>query len=297
GRRQDPLVARNPLKSFDSREPGRSLRTGPVDSRGQKRSLKPGVGPKPFGAAAVIGSLVVAGAILAGAMSWLAPDSTVRSEVATPAPAAVPVEAPAAAPATTPEEPEAAAPRAFLDPAGAGATAYAAGDYETALAQYRLAVERNPQDAEAHSNLGQMLVRLERPDEALPFFDRAIALLPERWAYHFNRARALGLLDRWDEAIAGYRRALQIFPEDYATAFNLAQALHRKGDEAAAVQAYLHAIELDPTDASFRKALGISYERLQQRADAAAAYAEYLRLLPEAPDAEKVRARIAELTK
>ena len=86
-------------------------------------------------------------------------------------------------------------------------------------------------------------------------------------------------------------------PDDYAITFNLAQALHRTGDEAAAVEAYLRAIALSPDDASFRMALGTSYERLQKPADAAAAYGEYLRLSPEAPDAEKVRTRIADLTR
>ena len=53
---------------------------------------------------------------------------------------------------------------------------------------------------------------------------------------------------------------------------------------------------MNPSDASFRLAIGISYERLDRRADAAAAYGEYLRLLPAAPDADRVRARIAQLT-
>lgn len=198
----------------------------------------------------------------------------------------------AAASSATPQSEE----RAFLDPSGAGALAYAAGDYAGALSRYEAAIERNPDDAESHSNLGQMLVRLNRVEEALPHFDRAIAILPQRWAYHFNRARALALLERWDEAIAGYRQAQQLFPDDYATAFNLAQTLHKKGDEAAAVEQYLRAIALDPSDATFRLALGISYERLQRRADAAAAYSEYLRLAPDAADAEKVRERIALLT-
>jgi Flp pilus assembly protein TadD len=80
------------------------------------------------------------------------------------------------------------------------------------------------------------------------------------------------------------------------TTFNLALSLHKKGDEAGAIEQYQKAINLQPDDASFRKALGISYERLQKPSEAAAAYQEYLRLSPAAPDADKVRARIAELT-
>jgi tetratricopeptide (TPR) repeat protein len=196
--------------------------------------------------------------------------------------------------------PEAAAPeggmdRPFLDAAGAGSTAYAAGDYESALAQYLAAVEKNPRDAESLSNLGQVLVRLNRTPEAIPYFERASAILPGRWAYAFNLARALGLVGRLDESVAEYRRAQQLFPDDYATAFNLALALHKKGDETGAVPQYEKAIALQPNDASFRKALAVSYDRLQKAPEAAAAYQEYLRLSPSAPDADNVRARIAQL--
>jgi tetratricopeptide (TPR) repeat protein len=186
--------------------------------------------------------------------------------------------------------------RPFMDPAGKGAASYYAGDYATALAQYQAAVERNPQDAESLSNLGQVLVRMNRVQEAIPYYERALAILPDRWSYQFNLARALGLLGRTDESVAAYRRAQQLFPDDYVTAFNLALSLHKSGDDAGAVEQYQKAIALQPEDASFRLALANSLVRVDKRAEAAAAYQEYLRLSPSAPDADKVRARIAELT-
>jgi tetratricopeptide (TPR) repeat protein len=187
-------------------------------------------------------------------------------------------------------------PRPFMDPSGAATVSYQSGDYLSALAQFEAAVAKNPRDAESLSNLGQVLVRLERTEEAIPYFERACTLNPDRWAYRFNLARALGLLQRWDESIASYRQAQQLFPADYVTTFNLALTLHKKGDDAAAIEEYKKAIELNPEDASFRMAMAISYEALQQRQNAAAAYSEYLRLSPTAADADKVRARIALLT-
>jgi tetratricopeptide (TPR) repeat protein len=199
------------------------------------------------------------------------------------------------------EEPTVAAPttdaeRPFLEAAGKGSIAYNAGDYASALARYEEAVKQNPQDAESLSNLGQVLVRLQRTAEALPYFERATALNPNRWAYRFNLARAQGLLQHWDEAIASYRQAQTLFPDDYATTFNLARALHKKGDDTGAVVEYKKAIALNPGDASFRMALAISYEALQQKSEAAGQYVEYLRLSPLAADADKVRAKIAQLT-
>jgi tetratricopeptide (TPR) repeat protein len=244
--------------------------------------------------AALAASFVV---VVAGLWMWRA--------WGTPRPAAKSVAPPAAsAPRETSapvSEPARAVPqlgrdRPFLDPSGAGAAAYGEGDYAAALTQYQAAVEKNPRDTDALSNLGQVLVKMNRPADAIPYLNRAVSAAPDRWAYQFNLARALGLVGRLDESIAGYRAAQLLFPNDYVTTFNLALSLHKKGDEAAAVEEYQKAINLQPDDASFRKALGISYERLQKSAEAAAAYQEYLRLSPAAPDADKVRARIAELT-
>lgn len=260
--------------------------------------------PAPISPAAkpwqVVAGLLVSAAVVVAAISWLAGGSAPKDEPARPA-TGQPLESDAQPPPADEGQGAAveAAPvgRPFMDATATAATAYAAGDYEAALASYQDAVQRNPSDAEAHSNLGQLLVRLKRPGEAVPHFDRAISLIPDRWAYHFNRGRALALLQQWDASIAAYRTAEQLYPDDYAIAFNLAQTLHRKGDEAAAVEQYRRAIALDPNDASFRLALGISLEKLQKPADAALAYGEYLRLAPQAPDAEKVRARIAQLTR
>ena len=199
----------------------------------------------------------------------------------------------AAEPAATPT-PDAERP--FLEAAGKGSIAYNAGDYASALARYEEAVKQNPQDAESLSNLGQVLVRLQRTAEAVPYFERATALNPQRWAYRFNLARAHALLQQWDDAIASYRQAQTLFPDDYATTFNLALTLHKKGDDAGAVTEYKKAIALNPGDASFRMALAISYEALQQKSEAAGQYVEYLRLSPLAADAEKVRTKIAQLT-
>jgi Flp pilus assembly protein TadD len=186
--------------------------------------------------------------------------------------------------------------RSFVEPSAAGGVSYSAGNLPGALAQFQDAVKKNPEDAESWSNLGQVLVKSGQAEEALPAFQRAIDLVPGRWAYRFNQARALGILGRLDESVDAYRAAQQLFPNDYATAFNLGLTLHKKGDEEAAVAEYKKAIELSPEEASFHMALALSYERLQKPVEAAAAYTEALKLSPSAPDADKVRARIAQLT-
>jgi tetratricopeptide (TPR) repeat protein len=199
-------------------------------------------------------------------------------------------------PAETPPAAAASSPAPFMDRDDQGAVAYRAGDYATALSQYEAAVQQNPNDPEALSNLGQMLVRLQRTAEAIPHFEKATALNPNRWAYRFNLARALGLLERWDESVASYRQAQTLFTDDYVTTFNLGLALHKKRDEAGAAEEFKKAIALNPNEASFRLALATSYDSLNRKDEAAGQYAEYLRLSPLAADADKVRSRICQLT-
>ena len=252
---------------------------------------------KPAKSVPIVPILLIGGVVLAIAVPWVARTATPHKPLPPHAPLQLMVASPPAVQAEqAADEPAPAQPRPYMDDRSSGSAAYASGDFEGALAKYQDAIARHPEDAEAHSNLGQVLVRLGRPAEALPHFDRAIELIQGRWAYHFNRARALRLLGRLDESIAAYRTVEQLLPDDYATLFNLAQTLHAKGDEPAAVREYLKAIALNPNDGSFRLALGISFEKMQKRAEAAAAYGEYLRLSPQAPDAEKVRSRISQLT-
>lgn len=184
---------------------------------------------------------------------------------------------------------------AFLDSPAAGRREYDAGDYEAALAHFREQMAANPQDAEAHSNAGQVLIRLGRATEALPLLRDASELDPSRWAYRFNLARAEGLLGQWDKAAEDYAAASKLYPGDYATLFNFGQALHRAGREEEAVAQYRLAIQQKPDDSSFYLALGTSEEKLGHRAEAAAAYRRFVEMDPSARQSEAVTAKVKQL--
>ena len=196
----------------------------------------------------------------------------------------------AAAPAAAEEQP------ASQESASAEEAAYAAGDGARALEQYRDVVQRRPDDADARTALGQMLMRLKRAEEAIPHFERAIALDPQRPAHYTNIASAFTQLGRWEEAVNAYRRAQQLQPNDAVTTLEFAKALHKKGDDAAALDEFLKVAAMDPNDAPVRIALAESYEALNRPQDAVQAYGEYLKLAPTGPDADKARTRIVRLS-
>jgi tetratricopeptide (TPR) repeat protein len=197
--------------------------------------------------------------------------------------------------ATQPAVSPALAPLA--DPDIMGHAAYREGDYQAAFERYRDAVARNPNDAESLSNCGQALVRLGRQVEAVPYFERAIALNAGRWAYHFNLAHTCSLLGQWDRAVEEYQAAAALFPDDHVTEYNLGMALHKRGDETTAVEHFRRAIELAPEEADFQLSMAISSERLGRAADAIEAYKRYLEMVPSSPEAGKVRAHIDALTR
>src|SRR6185503_8795623 len=115
--------------------------------------------------AAIAGSFVV---LLAGLWIWRdwgtprVPAKSGASPVAsTPRAAPTSVDEPAR------QLPQLGRDRPFMDPSGAGAAAYGDGDFAGALAQFQAAIEKNPQDTDSLSNLGQVLVKMNRPADAI----------------------------------------------------------------------------------------------------------------------------------
>jgi tetratricopeptide (TPR) repeat protein len=182
-----------------------------------------------------------------------------------------------------------------LDASRSGVAAYNTGDVGAATTQFSAAVEADPNNASALNNLGQVLVRSGRAREAIPYFDRAIAIADGVWSYHFNRARAYAELKEWRRAVDGYTAATKLFPDDYVTQFNLAKARQADGDLTGAINAYGRAAELAPDQAEFQLWHGLALERGGRGTEAAAAYRRFLELEPNGPQAEKVKARLAQV--
>ena len=182
-----------------------------------------------------------------------------------------------------------------VDPAARAEATFASGDGARLIEQYRDAVQRRPDDADAHASLGQMLVRLKRTDEAVPEYERAVALAPQNATHHFNLGKTLAELQRWPDAVQSLRRAQQLQPSDAGTAAELAKALNKNGDHAAAVEEYRRLIGLDPNDAPARLALAETFEAMDRRQDAAAAYTDYLKMAPAGTDADRARLKLSRL--
>lgn len=88
-----------------------------------------------------------------------------------------------------------------------------AGMIEESLGEYSVALELDPDDAEAHAHVGMILYLSERPEEALDSVDRALGTDPDYpEALFFRGVILLRGLDRPQEALAAFERYLNAAP-------------------------------------------------------------------------------------
>lgn len=99
--------------------------------------------------------------------------------------------------------------------------------------------EANPRDARAALELANFLYDLERWDQAVTWYQRALELDPKNTDARTDLATCYYNLGRYDEAIAAYNQALKLERDKPQALYGLAMArLRGKQDTAGARQAY-----------------------------------------------------------
>ncbi len=91
---------------------------------------------------------------------------------------------------------------------------FAFGRMEEAEREYRRAIQLRPTYSEAHNNLGQLLARTGRYEQALVEFDTALdnMLYKEPYVARCNKGQALWRMGRHDEGLAEMRACLSVAP-------------------------------------------------------------------------------------
>lgn len=86
--------------------------------------------------------------------------------------------------------------------------------YEEAIAQCQRAIEVDPDFGNPYNDIGAYLVELNRPDEAIPWFERALAAprYEARCYPYYNLGRVYEKQGNWLRAIDYYRRAVRENP-------------------------------------------------------------------------------------
>jgi len=117
--------------------------------------------------------------------------------------------------------------------------------WEDAIDAYRRVVSIDPTYAAAWNNLGLLLHRMGRYDEAGTAYLSALDQDPQCCEAAYNLGSLHEDRGEIDDAIGDYRKALELSP-DYADAhFNLAGALARNGRDGEAIKHWQRYLELD----------------------------------------------------
>jgi tetratricopeptide (TPR) repeat protein len=150
-------------------------------------------------------------------------------------------------------------------------------DYAGAVQNYQDYLAKKPDDAIVHYDLGYAYSALNRPADAKPEYERAIALDPRMGAAYLNLG--LTMLDADPSAAVGFlEKAADLSPQDARTKWVLGTALEKAGKLPAAIEQYQAARTLDSADFKIRLSLAQALLSAGRPSDAEAEYRAALTL-------------------
>ena len=143
------------------------------------------------------------------------------------------------------------------------------------------AVTLNPDVAEAHNDLGNVLGAQGKFVQAAACFERAAVLKPDFADAHYNRGLALGNLGRFDDAAKCFQRALALNPQSALAHAALATTLRELGRRAEAVAHYRRTAALMPNFAGAHNNLANALMEVGQPEEALAHFDRAIALAPD----------------
>ncbi|HEY8253413.1 MAG TPA: tetratricopeptide repeat protein [Rhizomicrobium sp.] len=151
---------------------------------------------------------------------------------------------------------------------------------EEALALYDRALAARPDFLEGLFNRAGLLLELKRPEEALENYERLVALRPELFVAWNNRGSALRALQRHEAALASFERAATLNPSHVNALINRAMALWDLRRLQEALAAADRALTVQPAHAEALYTRANILRDLGRMAEALAGYEQALAIQP-----------------
>ena len=149
-----------------------------------------------------------------------------------------------------------------------GQTAMQSGNYNAAIVHFNKAIAMNPNDALTHGALGYALAGMERYDDAIREYRRALEIEPGMSWVEVNMAASYLATGHADTAVSLFRKntnRTQWEAEDFRY---FGEALMEIGELNEAVRALQRSIQLDPKDARPHRLLAQAYHKMGRHDDA-----------------------------
>jgi tetratricopeptide (TPR) repeat protein len=119
-------------------------------------------------------------------------------------------------------------------------------DYRSETAIWLDTVAKRPGNPRAHYNLGNILGRAGKNQEAIAQYEQALLINPNLAQAHNNFGMVLRQMGNLDEAIGQYEQALRINPDLAEAHYNLGLTLAQRGRVQDAITQYEETLRLEP---------------------------------------------------
>ncbi len=129
------------------------------------------------------------------------------------------------------------------------------GRLDDAILALQAAIARDGQSARVYHDLGNVYRAKSQNDEAVAAFRRAIELQPDYASAYFNLANTLIALERWDEAAPAVEKTLQLTPQDSRARYLQAMVLRARGQVPAAIDKLRQLVAQEPDNRVAREGL------------------------------------------
>ena len=155
---------------------------------------------------------------------------------------------------------------------------------------YRTAHKKSPRLPEAAHLMGRILYDLQKPQEALPWLEKAVVLGPSRANALNDLGNLLEELGRSKKAAEAYRRAIESDSKHFDAYFNLGKLLKDEERFEEAATAFRQAVRIDPSKSDAHRNLCAALKALGDWERAAEACREWLDREPDNPVARHMMA-------
>ncbi len=158
-------------------------------------------------------------------------------------------------------------------------------DSKAALACYEKAIGIDPNNALAFNNMGSLLRESGNSLEAIGRYRQALAIAPDFAEAHYNLGTALTDLNRLQEALAHFQRAIELLPVFPDARTSLGNLHHRLGNLDEAIKQYNAVIATGVNAANAHNDMGAVLFDQGKTNEAIGHLVEALRQNPELPEA------------
>ena len=169
-------------------------------------------------------------------------------------------------------------------------------EHLAAIEELKLAIAEYPSFMLAFNELGVQYLKVNQPQNADEAFQAALKIDPDAFGAMINRGIANVMMERYGEAVPILRKAIKKNDQSAVGHYFLGQALANLGLFDDAEKELLASLTLGKEEMKeAHRMLAIIYSSRGAKKQAADQLETYLKLSPNAPDAEKLREKIRQL--